>query len=119
MTALKQFWDYSLLEKITLLSLSILIILLPLESILSAFHMGFVSVQSFLIVWFITVLLCLIVRKWLWLLISIFSPWGTFVFCTWFLEPAIWYYGKEWFGLNHFMTRTPFVLLNFEPLEAS
>lgn len=63
MTALKQFWDYSLLEKITLLSLSILIILLPLESILSAFHMGFVSVQSFLIVWFITVLLCLIVRK--------------------------------------------------------
>jgi len=47
MTALKQFWDYSLLEKITLLSLSILIILLPLESILSAFHMGFVSVNLF------------------------------------------------------------------------
>lgn len=47
MVASKQIENYSLLEKITLLLLSVLMILLPLESILSAFHCSFVSIHFF------------------------------------------------------------------------
>ena len=100
MVASNQIENYSLLEKITLLLVSVLMILLPLESILSAFHCSFVSIHFFLVVWFSTIILCLIVRKWLWLLVALVLPWEIFMFCTWFLESAIWYYGKEIFGLN-------------------
>lgn len=47
MVASKQIENYSLLEKITLLLLSVLMILLPLELILSAFHCSFVSIHFF------------------------------------------------------------------------